>query len=135
MRSVRFRALVGLWTVLSLVPIVMFLLAPVCRAQGSEEKAAKYMESVRHQPGLLLAFLQQMPKGGDLHVHLSGAIYAESFIDWASENALCVDRSTSKLIHAACDSCESYKVKPSVRCALSRTRSYRPWWAQLSVSP
>ncbi len=87
------------------------------QAQTGEEKAAKYMDSVRHQPGLLLAFLQQMPKGGDLHVHLSGAIYAESFIDWASENALCVDRSTSKLIHAACDSCEPYKVKPSVRCA------------------
>src|SRR5208337_4311343 len=34
-----------------------------------------------------------------------------------SENALCVDRSTSKLIHASCDSCEPYKNKPSVRCA------------------
>jgi len=86
-------------------------------AQGPEDRTAKYMESVRHQPGLLLAFLQQMPKGGDLHVHLSGAIYAESFIDWASENALCVDRSTSKLIRSACDSCEVYTNKPSVRCA------------------
>ncbi len=83
----------------------------------AEQKTAKYLESLRHQPGLLLAFLQQMPKGGDLHLHLSGAIYAESFIDWASENALCVDRSTSKLLHAACDSCESYTNKPSVRCA------------------
>jgi adenosine deaminase len=92
-------------------------LVHVSQAQTPEEKTAKYMESVRHQPGLLLAFLQQMPKGGDLHVHLSGAIYAESFIDWASENALCVDRTTSKLIHAACDSCEPYKPKPSVRCA------------------
>jgi len=87
------------------------------QAQTGEETAAKYMDSVRHQPGLLLAFLQQMPKGGDLHVHLSGAIYAESFIDWASENALCVDRSTSKLIHASCDACDSYTNKPSVRCA------------------
>jgi len=86
-------------------------------AQGPEDRTAKYLESVRHHPGLLLAFLQQMPKGGDLHVHLSGAIYAESFIDWASENALCVDRSTSKLIRSACDSCEAYTNKPSVRCA------------------
>lgn len=86
-------------------------------AQSPEARTAKYFDSVRHQPGLLLAFLQQMPKGGDLHVHLSGAIYAESMIDWASENALCVDRSTSKLIHAACDSCEAYKPKPSIRCA------------------
>ncbi len=86
-------------------------------AQSPEEKAARYMDSVRHSPGLLLAFLQEMPKGGDLHVHLGGAIYAESMIDWASENALCVDRGTSKLIHGACDSCESYKPKPSIRCA------------------
>ena len=93
------------------------ILATLCSAQTPEEKTAKYFDSVRHQPGLLLAFLQQMPKGGDLHVHLSGAIYAESLIDWASENALCVDRSTSKLIHAACDSCETYRPKPSIRCA------------------
>jgi len=92
-------------------------LPALCAAQSPEEKTAKYMDSVRHQPGLLLAFLQQMPKGGDLHVHLSGAIYAESMIDWAAENALCVDRSTSKLLHASCDSCETYKPKPSVRCA------------------
>jgi adenosine deaminase len=86
-------------------------------AQTAEQKTAKYMELVRHQPGLLLAFLQQMPKGGDLHIHLYGAIYAESMIDWATEDGLCVDRSTSKLIHASCDSCEPYKNKPSVRCA------------------
>src|SRR5271157_6662721 len=97
--------------------LAVFSLAQVARVQSAEEKAAKYLQSVRHQPGLLLAFLQQMPKGGDLHVHLFGAIYAESMIDWASESALCVDRSTSKLMHASCDSCEPYKNKPSVRCA------------------
>jgi adenosine deaminase len=109
MRSPRLAALVCFLTVLCLPQSF--------RAQSAEEKTAKYMESVRHQPELLLPFLQQVPKGGDLHVHLSGAIYAESMIDWASENALCVDRSTSKLIRAACDSCEPYKNKPSVRCA------------------
>jgi len=99
------------------VAMAVSILIGCCSAEVAEERTAKYMESIRHQPGLLQAFLQQMPKGGDLHVHLAGAIYAESMIDWASENALCVDRSTSKLIHAACDSCEPYKPKPSVRCA------------------
>jgi adenosine deaminase len=105
------------WRMAAIACLIVLSLAQLAEAQSAEEKTAKYMESVRHQPGLLLAFLQQMPKGGDLHVHLSGAIYAETFIDWASENALCVDRTTSKLIHAACDSCEPYKAKPSVRCA------------------
>src|SRR5450432_4379829 len=107
----------GLCRAAAICLLSFFCLPRFSVAQSSEEKATKYMESVRHEPGLLLAFLQQMPKGGDLHVHLSGAIYAESFIDWASENALCVDRGTSKLIHASCDSCESSKSKPSVRCA------------------
>jgi adenosine deaminase len=96
---------------------VVFVLLGISAAESAEDRAAKYFESVRRSPGLLLAFLQEMPKGGDLHVHLSGAIYAESFIDWASENALCVDRSTSKLIHASCDACDFYTNKPSVRCA------------------
>ncbi|MFY9647551.1 MAG: adenosine deaminase [Terriglobales bacterium] len=97
--------------------VTVVAMALASYAQSPEEKAARYMESVRRQPELLLPFLQQMPKGGDLHVHLAGAVYAESMIDWASEIALCVDRSTSKLIHAACDACESYTNKPSVRCA------------------
>jgi adenosine deaminase len=42
-----------------------------------EQRTARYMDSVRSQPPLLLAFLRRMPKGGDLHNHLSGAIYAE----------------------------------------------------------
>jgi adenosine deaminase len=122
MRRLRWPAVAWFLIALSLAPgpapgLAQVSGAQISRRQAGEEKAAKYMESVRHQPGLLLAFLQQMPKGGDLHVHLSGAIYAESFIDWASENALCVDRSTSKLMHAACDSCEPYNNKPSVRCA------------------
>ena len=36
-------------------------------------------------------FLSGFPKGADLHVHLSGAVYAESFIRAAGEDGLCVD--------------------------------------------
>src|SRR5690349_17069653 len=36
---------------------------------SAEQKAARYFESVRNQPLLVHAFLQQMPKGGDLHNH------------------------------------------------------------------
>jgi adenosine deaminase len=30
----------------------------------------------------LRAFLYRMPKGGDLHTHLAGAVYAERFLAW-----------------------------------------------------
>ena len=42
-------------------------------------------------PLALRAFLDQFPKGADLHVHLSGAVYAETFIRDAGEDELCVD--------------------------------------------
>ncbi len=97
------------------------LLAPALAQQpkaSPEQRAARYLDSVRAQHGLLLAFLRQMPKGGDLHNHLGGAIYAESLIDFAAEDGLCVDRTTSALIAPPCDSsCEHFTSKPAIRCA------------------
>lgn len=38
----------------------------------------------------LYAFLKPMPKGADLHMHLSGAVYAETFIGEAAQAGLCL---------------------------------------------
>ena len=65
----------------------------------------------------MLAFLHEMPKGGDLHNHLAGAIYAEDLIDFAASDNLCVDRTSSQLIAPPCDPCEKNMAKPGVRCA------------------
>jgi hypothetical protein len=86
------------------------------RASG-EQRASRYFESIRQQPPLLWAFLGDLPKGGDLHNHLSGAIYAESFIDYAADSGLCVDHTTSVLIPPPCDPCEKYANKPAMACA------------------
>ena len=69
----------------------------------AEQRTARYFDSIRSQPALLMAFLREMPKGGDLHNHLWGAIYAESFIGWAAQDGLCVDRKTSSLQKPPCD--------------------------------
>jgi hypothetical protein len=63
-------------------------------AASGEAQTARYLESIRKDPNLLVAFLLQMPKGGDLHVHLSGAIYAETLIQWAKEQHACIDPKT-----------------------------------------
>jgi adenosine deaminase len=85
---------------------------------SAEERTAAYLQSVRGQPLLALAFLRDMPKGGDLHNHLSGSIYAESWIDFAADDGLCVDRTTARLIAPPCDaSCEKFNSKPLVSCA------------------
>jgi len=76
-------------------------------ANSQEQKTAAYLETVRDSPAKLWAFLLGMPKGGDLHSHLSGSIYAESYIQWAAEYGLCVNNQTMALsvppTKSACD--------------------------------
>ena len=52
---------------------------------------ADQFEAARDDHTELRAFLRRMPKGGDLHVHLSGAVYAERFIAWAAQDGLCAN--------------------------------------------
>src|SRR6266481_6920559 len=56
----------------------LFFFSTLVLAQSPEQRASNYLESIRKSPPLLEAFLREMPKGGDLHNHLIGAIYAES---------------------------------------------------------
>ncbi len=44
-----------------------------------------------------------MPKGGDLHNHLSGAVYAESYLQFAIHDGLCIDRKALAFVAAPCD--------------------------------
>jgi hypothetical protein len=61
------------------------------RGPTPEERTARRLEAIRSDPVALRAFLRALPKGGDLHTHLSGAVYAESYIRWAAEDGFCVD--------------------------------------------
>jgi adenosine deaminase len=97
--------------------LALLLLSALATGQNAEQKTARYLDSIRRQPPLLQAFLHDMPKGGDLHNHIDGAIYAEDLIDFAASDNFCVDRTTSQLIAPPCDSCEHYTPKPAIRCA------------------
>jgi len=65
-----------------------------CSSGGTkaEQLAEKNLEVARKNPVALRHFLLGMPKGADLHNHLSGAVYAESWIRAAAEDHLMVDR-------------------------------------------
>src|SRR5215207_4468033 len=65
--------------------------------KNSELTTARYFESIRKTPPQMLAFLRKMPKGADLHSHLSGAVYAESYVQWAADAGLCVNQTTTAL--------------------------------------
>src|SRR5215470_4765860 len=109
---------------LQIKPLRLFLnlafntaLAFTQAGRSPEQRANHYLEVVRREPPLALAFLRDMPKGGDLHNHLYGAIYAEDLIDFAARDKLCLDRARSTLIAGPCDStCDTQAAKPAVEC-------------------
>jgi adenosine deaminase len=70
-------------------------------ASAAEQRVASHMDRIRHDPPALRAFLQALPKGADLHTHLGGAVYAESYIRWAADLPLCVDVSTFTYVEAS----------------------------------
>jgi adenosine deaminase len=72
-------------------------------ASDAEAATIRRFNAIRHNPALLLPFLREMPKGGDLHNHLSGSIYAESYLRWAAEDNLCLLTSTLSIVAAPCD--------------------------------
>ncbi len=41
--------------------------------------------------GQRTAFAKAMPKGGELHNHVAGAIFPETLLAWAAEDGLCID--------------------------------------------
>lgn len=62
-----------------IITLFCFFIAQI----GFSQQAGNYLEKIRNNEALLTAFFQQMPKGGDLHHHFSGSIYAEPLLERA----------------------------------------------------
>ena len=73
------------------------------RTNDAEAATARRLAGIRDQPLALRAFLHDMPKGADLHSHLSGAVYAESYLRWAAEDNMCLAVATMTIFAGRCD--------------------------------
>ena len=80
--------IVRLLTLLAFVHLVSFLTS--CDRKNVTDDISAIFEEIKSNPVKLRNFMQKYPKGGDLHNHLSGAFYAESFIDLAISQGMCV---------------------------------------------
>ncbi|HEV2488996.1 MAG TPA: hypothetical protein VGT03_04245 [Candidatus Acidoferrales bacterium] len=72
-----------------------------------EARTARAFDSARSNPLRLREFLYRMPKGADLHYHLSGGVYAESWIRAGAEDHLCVNLSTLAFVKPATSSSDA----------------------------
>jgi adenosine deaminase len=75
----------------------------VSDSRGGEASTARRFEALKGDPIRLRAFLREMPKGGDLHNHLTGAIYAERYLQWAAEDGQCLALATMSIVAGPCD--------------------------------
>ena len=91
----------GLLTFLPLLGVLLGALAG-CAPTLDVDATARQLDAVRNDKVKLDAFLRPFPKGADLHNHLSGAIYAESFLKWAASDGLCIDRRHLALAKPPC---------------------------------
>lgn len=75
----------------------------LAQTHGSDESwADSYLDSIRNDPPQLRMFLHAMPKGGDLHLHLEGSVYAESILRYALEDHLCLSPGNFVLTRPPC---------------------------------
>ncbi len=64
-----------------------------------EQAASDRFDAVLTNPADLAAFLKAAPKGADLHHHLSGAVYAETYLGWAKADGDCVNSTTYAAVY------------------------------------
>ncbi|MDT3724629.1 adenosine deaminase [Streptomyces sp. DSM 41972] len=69
-----------------------------------EALTAAHLDTIRGNPSQARDFFLRMPKGGDLHNHLSGAVRTEYLVELAAEDGLCIDTSTMTAVTPPCGS-------------------------------
>ena len=80
----------------TLFPVPLAAAAPTPTNEARTARALA--EAAKTGPAALRGFLYQMPKGADLHMHLTGAVYAESFLRVAAHDGLCIDTTALALV-------------------------------------
>ena len=85
---------------------LLMILALCCSAHVDAAPPANQTLTARHLARLLAnpvelaeltLFFTQMPKGGDLHHHYSGAIYAEQYLEWVERQGFCIDQTSYRI--------------------------------------
>lgn len=89
------------------VVFMVFGIGVAVPVAADEDDAARMLQAVRGNGPELRRFLQAFPKGGELHSHLSGAVYAETWLDWAAEDGLCLDKTYKSIVMPGKGGCDA----------------------------
>lgn len=84
----------------SILLLVLFITGCSINPSHSQKTALLYNQFIAEESvniAQLNLFFKQMPKGGDLHHHYSGSIYAETYLDWVKQAGKCINKMTFKI--------------------------------------
>ena len=84
--------------------LLLAFVAHAASHAGSQQEAqvGAWLSQNKGNPIALRQFAQSLPKGADLHSHLSGATYAEDYLRWGAEEGYCVDIKENKFLRPPC---------------------------------
>jgi putative adenosine deaminase len=82
-----------------------------------------YFDSIKNNHAALRQFFSFMPKGGDLHNHLTGSAYAETFFEMAIDKELFVNLETGQLYNEKPSDSETLQLKKDMP-ELHKTRMW-----------
>src|ERR1051325_5190072 len=120
----------------SVAPLAFLLLSAAGGAQGGRTQTVQSpataatsarLDSLRGDTTRLLAFLREMPKGADLHMHLGGATRAELMIDWAAADGLCFVTSSAVLARPPCQAAGVVPATALVSDSTLRRKALDEW--------
>ncbi|GHF53690.1 adenosine deaminase family protein [Streptomyces morookaense] len=77
---------------------------PAAAASATDPTAATaaHLDRIRGDRDRLRAFLHDMPKGADLHNHLSGAASTELLMGFAAHDGLCIEEGSLRAVRPPC---------------------------------
>jgi adenosine deaminase len=78
-----------------------------------EQNTSDVLDAIATDTTALAAFLRAIPKGGDLHNHLTGAVYAETYLEWAREDMDCINTTTHVVVYPSMCSASTRPVPTS----------------------
>src|SRR6202000_2344040 len=89
------------WRMKHLFFCLLLVVTPAV-AQTNEARTAALVDALKADPAALRILLSEMPKGGDLHHHLDGSVWAEDLLKWADADGYCIDKASRTLTPPPC---------------------------------
>lgn len=93
-----FRTAQGISFFLGVILFVVFASLNIYTRSEKEEDIRSYFECIRDNEAALSTFFTAMPKGGDLHNHFSGSVYAETYWQQIIDQNFYIDTSSLVVI-------------------------------------